>query len=113
MTAPARGEVWRIAVPNRRGRPAMHPAVVIQVDDATSLHASVVVVPVTTSYAGPRHYAHVISERRNPFLTRKSTAVAPWMSHVAKEHFRNAAIGVLHPDDLTGIEIVVRRLLGI
>lgn len=93
-----------------------HPAIVVQVDDATLALATVLVVPLTDAkqWGGSRKWVHFCDRSRNEFLTKDSVAVIPWVEAVEKKMLvKKTVAGQLHPDDLVHVSAKLRSILGL
>ena len=105
-----RGDVVTVALPGDYGKP--RPAVVVQSDHFNDTHASITVVPVTSTLVNAPLFRLAVEPSAQNGLRSLSQVMVDKLSTVRRERI-GATIGVLEPETLTRVNRALALWLGI
>ncbi len=105
-----RGEVVTVALPGDYGKP--RPAVIVQADLFNDTHASITVVPVTSSLVNAPLFRLAIEPSPRNGLRTLSQLMVDKLTTVRRERI-GATIGLLEPEPMTRLNRALALWLGI
>lgn len=105
-----RGEVVTVALPGDYGKP--RPAVVVQADLFNETHASVTVVPVTSSLVNAPLFRLAVEPSPGNGLRTLSQLMVDKLITVRRERI-GATIGSMEPEQLTRLNRALALWLGL
>ena len=105
-----RGDVVTVALPGAYGKP--RPAVVVQSDHFNDTHASITVVPLTTTLVDAPLFRLAVEPSVHNGLRSLSQVMVDKLSTVRRERI-GTTIGALEPETLTRVNRALALWLGI
>lgn len=105
-----RGEIVTVALPGDYGKP--RPAVIVQADLFNDTHASITVVPVTSSLVNAPLFRLAIEPSPRNGLRTLSQLMVDKLTTVRRERI-GATIGLLEPEPMTRLNRALALWLGI
>ena len=105
-----RGDVVTVVLPGDYGKP--RPAVVVQADHFNNTHASITVVPVTSTLMSTPLFRLAVEPSAHNGLRSLSQLMVDKLTTVRRERI-GATLGELEPDALTRVNRALALWLGI
>jgi mRNA interferase MazF len=105
-----RGDVVTVALPGDYGKP--RPAVVVQDDHFNDTHASITVLPVTSTLVNAPLFRLAVEPSAHNGLRALSQVMADKLTTVRRERI-GGVIGALEPETLTRVNRALALWLGI
>jgi mRNA interferase MazF len=105
-----RGDVVTVVLPGDYGKP--RPAVVVQSDHFNDTHASITVVPVTSTLVNAPLFRLAVEPSAQNGLRSLSQVMVDKLSTVRRERI-GTAVGALEPETLTRVNRALALWLGI
>jgi mRNA interferase MazF len=105
-----RGDVVTVALPGDYGKP--RPAVVVQADHFNDTHASITVVPVTSTLVNAPLFRLAVEPSAHNGLRALSQVMVDKLTTARRERI-GAVIGALEPETLTRVNRALALWLGI
>ena len=105
-----RGDVVTVALPGDYGKP--RPAVVVQADHFNDTHASITVVPVTSTLVNAPLFRLAVEPSAHNGLRALSQVMVDKLTSVRRERI-GIVIGALEPETLTRVNRALALWLGI